>query len=120
MNTAESNFTSNRNSMNEGGNAGDIVKQRFDSMKHMADDLRERAQDAFRDKPYLVPVTAGAVGLGVGLLLGSKLTRLLALAAVGTFVKETFGSDIQRITQNLGENIRRRLEEQGEGEGSGV
>lgn len=111
MNQAETNFTSNRKSSTQAENAGDIVKQRFDSMKHVADDLRERAQDAFREKPYLVPVTAGAVGLGVGLLLGSKITRLVALAAVGAFVKETFAGDIQRITESLGENLRARLEE---------
>jgi len=95
------------------------LRERVERARDVADDIRNRAEVAFRDKPYLLPVAAGAVGLGVGVLIGSKLTRFLVFTAVGTLLTETFGSEIKRIGRDFMDDMRLRLE-QGEGEGDGA
>src|SRR5262245_27978827 len=75
----------------------DAIRERVEHARDIVETIRERAELAFREKPYLVPVAAGAVGLGIGMLIGSKLTRLLVFTAVGTILSDAFGGEIKRI-----------------------
>ena len=72
-------------------------RQRIEQIKGQAMGLRDQAKSAFRDKPYLVPVAAGIGGLGVGLLLGSKLTRMVVLTAVRTLLSDTVTRELKRF-----------------------
>jgi hypothetical protein len=95
----------------------DGIKQRASRARDVIEQVRDRAEDTFRDKPYLLPVAAGALGVGVGLLLGSKLTRFIVFTAVGTLVTETFGGEIRRLSRQLVGEFQKNL---GQGEGSSI
>lgn len=87
------------------------LRDRVDRARDVVENVRERAEIAFRDRPYLVPVAAGAVGLGVGMLLGSRIMRFLLFTAVGTVVSETLGGEIRRIASDFMHEMQNRLEE---------
>ena len=98
-------------SMRETGREGEPLRRRVERARHIVDDVRERAEVAFRDRPLLVPVAAGAVGLGIGVLLGSKLTRLLLFTAVGTLLSDTLGGEIKRVSREFLDDMQHRLNE---------
>lgn len=100
-----------------GGEAG--LRHRVDQARDIVESVRDRAEVAFREKPYLVPVAAGAVGLGIGVLLGSKITRFILFTAVGTLLSDALGGEIKRISKDFIEDLQDRLGES-EGEGQGV
>ena len=95
---------------------GAQLKDRVEHVKELVENVRDQAEVAFRDRPYLVPVTAGAVGFGLGLLLGSKLTRFIVFTAVGTVVSDALGGQIKKIAGDFIGEFQSRL---GEGEGTG-
>jgi hypothetical protein len=94
-----------------GGEAS--LRHRVDQARDIVENVRDRAEVAFREKPYLVPVAAGAVGLGIGVLLGSKITRFILFTAVGTLLSDALGGEIKRISKDFIEDLQDRL---GEGE----
>ncbi len=96
--------------------ARESLKERAARARDIVENVRDRAEDAFREKPYLAPVAAGALGLGIGLLLGSRLTRFILFTAVGTFVSETFGPEIKRLSRQLVGEIQRNLSQGEQGE----
>jgi hypothetical protein len=98
---------------------GTQLRERVEHVRDFVENMRDRAEVAFRDKPYLVPVAAGALGLGVGVLLGSKLTRFILFTAVGTIVSEALGGEIKRLASEFVGEFQNRLGE-GEGEGEGT
>lgn len=95
---------------------GDALRDRVEGVRDVLENVRDRAEVAFRDRPYLVPIAAGALGLGIGVLLGSKITRFIVFTAVGTLVSETFGGQIRRLSRDFMGQMQHRLE-QGESEG---
>ena len=114
MNYAHGNNEANHG-MDQARRITDELKGRAAKARDMVENVRDRAEDAFRDKPYLLPVAAGALGLGIGLLLGSKLTRFIVFTAVGTLVTETFGGEIRRLSRSLVGELQKNL---GQGEHS--
>lgn len=93
--------------------AGEAIRDRIEHVRDVVEDVRERAEVTFREKPYLVPVAAGAVGFGVGLLFGSKITRFLVLTAVGTVMTEVVGGEVRKLAGDFLSEFQNRL---GEGE----
>jgi ElaB/YqjD/DUF883 family membrane-anchored ribosome-binding protein len=86
------------------------LRERVEHVRDIVENVRDKAELAVRDRPYLVPVAAGAVGLGIGVLLGSKLTRLVLFTAVGA---------LRRLaSQFMGELQNRLSEGEAEGEAS--
>ena len=97
-----------------GEDAAEGLRHRVEHVRDIVENVREKAEVAFRDRPYLVPLTAGAVGFGVGVLFGSKVTRFILFTAVGTVLSDVFGGEIKRIASELSSELQNRL---GEGEG---
>lgn len=91
------------------------LRQRMDKARDIVETVRDRAEIAFHDKPYLVPITAGAVGLGIGMLLGSKLTRFVVFTAVGALLSDALGGEIKRISRDFMDDLQNRLEGEAEG-----
>jgi len=90
------------------------LRERVEHVRDIVENVRDRAEVAFRDRPYLIPVTAGAVGLGIGVLLGSKLTRFVLFTAVGALLSDTLGGEIRRMAGEFMGELQNRI---GEGEG---
>ena len=98
-----------------GADAAEQLRDRVEHVRDIVENVRDKAEIAFRDKPYLVPVAAGAVGLGIGVLLGSKITRFILFTAVGTVLSDVLGGEIKRIAGDFIGEFQNRLAE-GEGE----
>jgi len=89
----------------------DALRDRVEHVRDIVENVRDKAEVAFRDRPYLVPVAAGAVGLGIGVLLGSKITRFIIFTAVGTIVSDMLGGQIKRMAGEFIGEFQNRLEE---------
>jgi tetrahydromethanopterin S-methyltransferase subunit F len=87
------------------------LRDRVEHVKDLVEDVREKAEVAFRDKPYLVPVAAGALGLGIGVLLGSKITRFILFTAVGSILSDALGGEIKRMAGEFMGEFQNRLGE---------
>src|SRR6478672_3657830 len=97
-----------------GEEAAGQLRDRVEHVRDIVENVRDKAEVAFRDRPYLVPVAAGAVGLGIGVLLGSKITRFILFSAVGAILSDTLGGEIKRMAGEFMGEFQNRL---GEGEG---
>ena len=119
MNSVQGTENSAKKLQKVGSDAAEGLRDKVEHVRDIVENVRDQAEVAFRDKPYLVPVAAGAVGLGVGLLLGSKLTRFILFTAVGTNLSDTLGGEIKRMSKDFIEDLQDRLgEDDGEGEGA--
>jgi hypothetical protein len=117
MNNVTGNESSLQNGRAMGGDQG--IRQRVDQARDVVENVREKAQLAFQEKPYLLPVAAGAVGLGVGLLLGSKIMRFVLFSAGAAILSETVGGEIKRMSKDFIEDLQDRLGgDEGEGQGA--
>lgn len=90
---------------------GAELRDRVEHVKDLVENVRDQAEVVFRDRPYLVPVAAGAVGFGMGLLLGSKLTRFIVFTAVGTVVSDALGGHFKRMAGEFLGEFQNRLSE---------
>lgn len=93
------------------------LRDKVEHVRDIVENVRDQAEVAFRDKPYLVPVAAGALGLGIGVLLGSRITRFILFTAVGTLLSDALGGEIKRYAGDFLSEFQNRL---GEGEGEGA
>lgn len=95
--------------------AGVALKERIEHARDLVEDLRDRAEMAFHERPYLLPVATGVLGLGIGILIGSKLSRLIMLTAAGALLSETVRKELARVSrqflQELGQNVEREGED---------
>lgn len=78
--------------------------------RELIEKLRDKAVVAVQEQPYLVPVAACAVGVGIGVLLGSRLTRYLVFAAIGGLVSDTLGGEIKRLSHDFLEDLEHRFQ----------
>ena len=95
------------------------LRERVEQARDLVEDLRDRAEMAFHERPYLLPVATGALGLGVGILIGSKLSRLVLLTAAGALLSDTVRTQIARVSRDFIRDLGERLES-GEGDGEDV
>ena len=91
------------------------LRERVEQARDLVEDLRDRAEMAFHERPYLLPVATGALGLGVGVLIGSKLSRLVLLTAAGALLSDTVRTQVARMSRDFIKDLGERLES-GEGE----
>ncbi|MCL2777380.1 MAG: hypothetical protein FWD73_05200 [Polyangiaceae bacterium] len=91
------------------------LRNRVDSARDMLENMRDQAEVAFRDRPYLVPVAACAVGVGFGLLMGSRIMRLLVLTTVGAVLSDMFGGEIRRFGRDFVDDLQGRLSQGSQG-----
>jgi hypothetical protein len=96
-----------------GEDAAEHLRDRVEQVRDIVENVRDKAEVAFRDRPYLVPVAAGAVGLGIGVLLGSKITRFILFTAVGTLLSDALGGEIKRMAGDFIGEFQNRLGEGG-------
>ena len=99
-----------------GEEAAGQLRERVEHVRDIVENVRDKAEVAFRDRPYLIPVTAGVVGLGIGVLLGSKLTRFVLFTAAGALLSDAIGGELRRLASDFMGELHNRL---GEGEGEG-
>lgn len=92
------------------------LRERVEQVRDIVENVRDKAEVAFRDRPYLVPVAAGAVGLGIGVLLGSKLTRFVLFTAVGALLSDALGGEIKRLASDYIGELQNRLADDETGE----
>lgn len=86
------------------------LRERVEQARDLVEDLRDRAEMAFHERPYLLPVATGALGLGVGVLIGSKLSRLLLLTAAGALLSDTVRAQVGRMSRDFIRDLSDRLD----------
>jgi len=117
MNNVTGNDSSLQNGRAMGGDHG--IRERVEQARDVVENVREKAQLAFQEKPYLLPVAAAGVGFGVGLLLGSKIMRFVLFSAGAAILSETVGGEIKRMSKDFIEDLQDRLgNDDGEGQGA--
>jgi len=87
------------------------LKQRVDQVSDIVEDVRDRVEMAIHERPYLVPAAAGALGIGVGILIGSKLSRMLVLGAAGALMSDTVRTQVMKVGKELLSNLSEQLNE---------
>lgn len=90
---------------------GTALQERVAEARDLVEDLRDRAEMAIHERPYIVPVAAGAVGLGVGILIGSKLSRMIALGVAGALLSDTVRTQIVAIGKDVIKNMSDKLDD---------
>jgi hypothetical protein len=93
------------------------LQERVEHVRDLVEDLRDRAEIAFHERPYLLPVATGALGLGVGVLIGSKLSRILLLTAAGAMLSDQFRAELIRASRRVLDEIRSTTDDENLGRG---
>jgi ElaB/YqjD/DUF883 family membrane-anchored ribosome-binding protein len=83
----------------------EAIQHRVDDVRDLVEDLRDRVELAFHERPYLLPVATGALGLGVGVLIGSKLSRVLFVAAAGAMLSDQVRGQLLQIGRQVIDNL---------------
>lgn len=91
--------------------AEERLRERMSEARDIATELREKVEVAVREKPYMVAAASCAIGVGIGVLVGSKLTRFLAFAAVGGLLSDTIGGEVKRLARDVVRDFQERLDE---------
>lgn len=86
------------------------LRERVESARDLVEDIRDRAELAFQERPYLLPVAAGAVGLGVGVLIGSRLSRLIVMTAAGALLSDTVRTQVARVSRDFIRDLGEKLD----------
>jgi hypothetical protein len=86
------------------------LRERVEQARDLVEDLRDRAEMAFHERPYLLPVATGVLGLGVGVLIGSKLSRVLLLTATGALLSDTVRGQVAKLSRDFIKDLSERLD----------
>lgn len=86
------------------------LEQRIEQARDLIEDLRDRAEIAMQERPYLLPVAAGAVGLGVGVLIGSRLSRMLVVGAAGALLSDSIRTQVVKMSKEFIADLGDKLE----------
>jgi ElaB/YqjD/DUF883 family membrane-anchored ribosome-binding protein len=87
------------------------LKQRVDQVSDIVEDVRDRVEMAIHERPYLVPAAAGALGLGGGILNGSKLSRMLVHGAAGALLRDTVRTQVLKAGKQILSNLSEEIDE---------
>ncbi|HVJ94753.1 MAG TPA: hypothetical protein VM580_33430, partial [Labilithrix sp.] len=87
------------------------LRERIEHARDIVEDLRDRAEIAFHERPYLLPVATGVLGLGVGVLIGSKLSRILLFTTAGALLSDTLRHEVARISREFVKNLDENMDE---------
>lgn len=91
-------------------NVGAALQERVGQVSDIVEDVRDRVEMALHERPYLLPAAAGALGVGVGILIGSKLSRMLVLGAAGALLSDTVRTQALKIGKELIDNLSEQLD----------
>lgn len=78
-----------------------VLRDGMSEARDVIHELRERVELALQEKPYLVPVATGAAGFAAGLLVGSKLARVLVVGAASALLSDTVRMQLQKLTRDI-------------------
>jgi hypothetical protein len=90
------------------------LRERIEHARDMIEDLRDRAELAFHERPYLLPVATGALGLGIGVLIGSKVSRLILVTAAGALLSDTVRTQVGKLSREFIKDLSEKLDEKDE------
>lgn len=88
------------------------LQERVAQVSDIVEDVRDRVEMAIHERPYIVPVAAGALGLGVGVLIGSKLTRVIALGFAGALLNDAVRGQIVNMTKDFVKTLADKMDEE--------
>ncbi len=88
------------------------LRERVSRARDLVEDLRDRAEMAFHERPYLLPVATGVLGLGVGILVGSKLSRIMLYTAAGALLNDRVRTQAVKIGRDLLHDLSARVDEE--------
>jgi len=91
-------------------NVETALEQRIEQARDLVEEIRDRAEIAMQERPYLLPVAAGALGLGVGVLIGSKLSRMIVIGAAGALLSDTLRTQVVRVAKEFVADLGDKLE----------
>ncbi len=91
-------------------NAEVALRERVEPARDIVEDLRDRAEIALHERPYLLPVATGVLGLGVGVLIGSKLSRVMLFTAAGALLSESVRTQVAKISRDFIKDLGADLE----------
>ena len=91
-------------------NVETALKERVGQVSDIVEDVRDRVEMALHERPYLLPAAAGALGVGVGILIGSKLSRMLVLGAAGALLSDTVRTQALKIGKELIDNLSEQMD----------
>lgn len=86
------------------------LQERVAQVSDIVEDVRDRVEMAIHERPYIVPVAAGALGLGVGVLIGSKLTRVIALGVAGALLNDAVRGQLVNMTKDFVKGLSDKLD----------
>lgn len=101
--------TRSRTAPNRASSADMAIREGLEQARDLVEDLRDRAEMAFHERPYLLPVATGVLGFGIGVLVGSKLSRLILFAAGGALLNDAVRARVMKVSRDVIDNVGDKL-----------